>query len=500
MPLEGATTATREPRVSRGGRLGRGSATAGIVQRAMGAPYRSGSSPFDLVQMMLDLEIVYAIEQSGAEAGPVVKGRALADTLVQAATRFGTPLYVVDEEAVGRAAAEVEGAFAPNFLLSYSLKANDLPEVAALLRARGWGGNVVSAGEWAQAARAGFAEDEITFEGIGKADAELEDVVAAASSGRPLRWVVVESREELVTLAALARGAGLGGGRPPLDVLLRLNPGVAPETIPGLDVGAQASKFGMTRREIVAAASSLAGAPSLRLRGVHVHVGSQLASAGAWAEAGRAAVDLASELSRGHDLCDTVDFGGGFPAVDSGWPTPLDFRTSLERALSDGALERPARMAVEPGRFLVASAGYLVTSVLHVRDGRGTGPLIVVDAGMTELIRPALYGASHPIGVLRARSDGPTRPTSVEGPVCESTDTLGTHPLPPLRRGDLLVIGESGAYGASFTSRYNGRPQPRELLLAADGSLRLGERAPLRPHRPPHGGRPGLNEGIRRRA
>ena len=144
---------------------------------------------------------------------------------------------------------------------------------------------------------------------------------------------------------------------------------------------------------------------------------------------------------------------------------------------------RPTRLAIEPGRALVARAGWLVASVLHVRE-RG-GRQVVIDAGMTELIRPALYGARHPIVALTSlgRSDrGPTTPTAleparVEGPICESTDALGIHDLPPLRRGDLVAISDAGAYAASLASTYNGRPRPRRSFVEMDGHLRRARRA-----------------------
>ena len=134
---------------------------------------------------------------------------------------------------------------------------------------------------------------------------------------------------------------------------------------------------------------------------------------------------------------------------------------------------RPTRLAIEPGRSLVARAGWLVARVLHVRDRAGRQ--VILDAGMTELIRPALYGAIHPVRALSTRR-GEVAPTRVEGPICESTDTLGTHDLPPLRRGDLVAIADAGAYAASLGSAYNGRSSPPQVLLAPDGALSLGRR------------------------
>ncbi|MGH3404136.1 MAG: diaminopimelate decarboxylase family protein, partial [Streptosporangiaceae bacterium] len=279
---------------------------------------------------------------------------------------------------------------------------------------------------------------------------------------------------------------------PPLDVLLRLNPEVEPETRSEFAVGALASKFGMSSAEILALASdgTLAG-PGLRLRGVHVHVGSNLNDVTAFATAGTRAAALLARLravngGRGSQL-DTVDFGGGFPLPSAAAPEPARFRDALAAALSEARLGLPPRPAIEPGRYLVGAAGWLVASVLHTRVRSGRSQQVVLDAGMTELIRPALYGSRHPVHVLRAHGgNGAGRlQTALEGPVCESTDSFGSHLLPPLRRGDLVAIGRVGAYGASFTSRYNGRPPPAEAVLRPDGSLERCDRPRMAAAAPP---------------
>lgn len=358
--------------------------------------------------------------------------------------------------------------------------------IVARLGVLGLGANAVSHGEWAIARRAGIPDDRVTLEGAGKSDRDLAAAVRAAAAGHPPRWVAVESRDELEILAYAARAAGLGSRRPPLDILLRLNPDVAPETHhTGLAVGVGASKFGMTETELTEAVERAAASGSLRPRGIHLHIGSQLLAVDAWRDAVRRALAIAGLLRGGLADFDTLDIGGGF-AVGSGdgdVPSPARFARELP-ALVEGIPEdrRPARWAVEPGRFLVARASWIVASVLHVRD-RGAHPLVVIDAGMTELMRPALYGARHPIVALTSggRAGSPdaawaVRPTRVDGPICESTDALGLHDLPPLRRGDLVAIGDAGAYGASMASSYNGRPRPPQILLEPDGRLTLGRR------------------------
>jgi diaminopimelate decarboxylase len=421
--------------------------------------------------------------------GGIYQTTQIVPELARAAERFGTPVYVIDMLSVSAAAKQVEAAFG-GWLLHYSLKANDLPAIAAYLAGRGWAGAVVSTGEWQCAREAGLPNDAVVFEGIGKTDAQLEYAVAEAAAGRPVRWLVLESAAEAAQLADLAASYGLGrAGKPALDVLLRLNPGVAPETRAEFSVGLASSKFGLPEAEILALAHSgmLAGdqaGSGLRLRGIHVHVGSALADVAAWSAAGVQAVRLLASLAQ-HSACaelDTVDFGGGFPLPAPGLPGPAQFHQALLAALTEAGLSLPPRPAIEPGRYLVGQAGWLVSSVLHARRqeaaGSATVAQVVLDAGMTELMRPALYGTLHPVHAISPGGwpEDAWRATSVEGPVCESTDSFGRHVLPPLSRGDLVAIENAGAYAASFTSRYNGRPQPTELLLWPGGSLQACRR------------------------
>jgi diaminopimelate decarboxylase len=403
----------------------------------------------------------------------------VAPALRAAAGRFGTPLYLTDATALGAAAEELRAAFPDPWIRQYSVKANDVAAIVARLGSAGLGANVVSRGEWSVARRAGIANDRMTLEGVGKTDADLRAAVRAAAAGDPLRWVAIESAGEAVTLADMARRA-----RTSLDVLLRLNPAVEPETQPALAVGAGSSKFGLADDELAGAIEAGGGADGpLRWRGVHVHIGSQLGAVDAWRDAIRRALALGALLGGGLPGFDTLDIGGGFPvpAGDDVAPRPARFARELP-ALLDAvpADRRPSRLAVEPGRFLVARAGWLVARVLHVRDRAGR--MAVLDAGMTELIRPALYGARHPIVALTSLGRPANAPSAIDdqvdvhGPICESTDELGWHALPPLRRGDLVAIRDAGAYGASLASTYNGRPRPPQVILETDGRLTLARR------------------------
>ena len=424
-----------------------------------------------------------------AEVDPLPR---LAPVLRAAAARFGTPVQVTDDPTLEAAAERVRAAFPDPWLRAYSVKANDVAGVVARVAGLGFDANVVSRGEWAVARRAGLSNEQITLEGVGKTDADLRAACRAAADGTPLRWLASESLDEAEALVRIAsRLLRRSGAR--LDVLFRLNPEVVPETIRELAVGAGTSKFGMTADELSAAVEVVSGAPGLVPRGIQVHVGSQLRAVDAWRDAIRRGLALLALLGGTRPEFDTLDIGGGFPVLPLGEaaPDPLRFARELPALLEAIPVDRrPGRLAIEPGRALVARAGFLVARVLHVRE-RG-GRQVVLDTGMTELIRPALYEAWHEIhaltslgsavvpgdhGGVRDHGDAMTlEPARVDGPICESTDHLGEHRLPRLHRGDLVAIRDAGAYAASLGSTYNGRPRPPQVIAESDGSLTLARR------------------------
>jgi diaminopimelate decarboxylase len=396
----------------------------------------------------------------------------LAAAAYEAADRHGTPLYLYDLARLEADASVLRQAFPDPWLRLYSLKANGLPALARRVARAGFGVSAVSGGELALAARAGVAPAQTALEGIGKTPADLARAASLAAAGTPLLWVSLESAAEAAALAAALRAAG---GRRPLrqDVLIRLNPGVAPETVAALAVGAPLSKFGITADELPALIEA-GGGPSgpLRWRGLHLHVGSQLGAIDAWRSAVRLGLRVLELQRAALADFDTLDVGGGMPvAMDpnepDSVPAPGFFGQAAETELATlSPSARPARLAIEPGRAVVAACGWLIASVLHVR--RRERPIVVLDAGMTELIRPALYGAHHPLVALTSHgrpTDGsqPDLTVRVDGPICESTDVLGDADLPPLERGDRVAIGVAGAYASSMFSSYNGRPRPPEV-------------------------------------
>ena len=397
---------------------------------------------------------------------------------IEASVRFGTPLYLYDLDRLRADAHAISEAFPDPWIRLYSLKANGLPPLVREIARAGFALSAVSSGELSLAGRAGALPRTTALEGIGKTDRDMSRAAVLAAKGTPLLWVSLESAEDAAALAAqlVKRGARQ-------DALVRVNPQVAPETLGALAVGAPSSKFGVLPEELSAVIEAGGGARGpIRWRGIHMHVGSQLGAVDAWRSSFRVGLRLL-ELQRAQlKNFDTLDAGGGFPVAygleTDSVPSPAQF---AEQAIAE--LEqipesaRPRRLAVEPGRAVVCGSGWLVGRVLHVR--RREPAIVVLDTGMTELVRPAMYGAVHPMLALTSlgkRVDsGPTTARELttvrlDGPVCELTDTLGSASLPPLERGDLVAIGMAGAYGSSMFSTYNGRPRPPEIALD-DGRL-----------------------------
>jgi diaminopimelate decarboxylase len=379
------------------------------------------------------------------------------------AADFGTPLYVYSAGTLRDHARRIAGAFrevAP--LVCYSVKANSNLAVLDVLRREGTGFDVVSAGELLRVSRIGAAPDTVVWAGVGKTDAELREGLRLG-----IRFFNVESEGELRRLDAIA---GEEGKTAP--VALRLNPDVAADTHAYVTTGRMETKFGLDADLARAAARLAAKLPHVRLRGVHVHIGSQIRDVAPYEAALAKALDFAKELAAAGHAIDTLNLGGGFGITyaDDKEALPADaFASKIVPAVRASGL----RLILEPGRFVVGNAGILLARVLYLKSS-GSKRYAVTDAGMNDLIRPSLYGAFHRI--WPAEGPGPDRAaakdlqdTDVVGPVCESGDFLGKgRLLPPLKPGALLAVFSAGAYGFSMASNYNSRPRPAEAMV--DGS------------------------------
>ena len=343
-------------------------------------------------------------------------------------------------------------------LTCYAAKANDALALLQVVAAEGIGADVVSGGELAKCLKAGIAPAAIAFSGVGKLESEIRTAVEAG-----IRSLNVESLDELADVAAAARGLGRVA-----PVSVRLNPDVAGGGHEYLATGGAASKFGLERADASAALRKAAEDEALTPVGLSFHVGSQLLDPEPVFVAATRVAEVWRELAGEGIRLRDFDAGGGLGiAYDGGAEPALDAYVGM---LAEIARSLDATLVLEPGRHLVAPVGKLVTRVLHVKQA-GDRTIVVCDGGSNDLLRPALYGAEHPITVLGAERE--RAPVDVVGPLCESSDFLAlerTMPLP--RRGDLLAVELAGAYGRVMSSTYNARPLCAEVVLE-QGSWRV---------------------------
>lgn len=354
--------------------------------------------------------------------------------LHEAAERFGTPLYVYDAAELDAALARVRAAFG-DARLFYAMKANPNLSLLARLHAAGVGFECVSLGELERAKYVGARGDEVLVNGPAKSEAEY-----ALGTELGATFIVDRAGEEALL--------------PPRSrVLLRVNPALEVSTHDHLATGAANSKFGVRLEEVPACVRAIREAGHA-LRGLHLHIGSAIREAGDFASA----YERVAALARQTGPLEVLDVGGG-------WSLDADLAGIAERA-REAAGAFGAALWAEPGRYLVAGAGTLLTRVVGVK--RTARDFVLLDAGMTELLRPMLYGANHPV---RALWDGPNAGVyDLAGPACESGDLLARGvSLPHPERGRLIALGEAGAYGAAMSSTYLTRPRPAEALWDGQG-------------------------------
>lgn len=381
-------------------------------------------------------------------------------SLSSIAATVGTPTYVYSAEAVRGAYARLSQALVGLPVhIHYAMKANSNLALLAVVRECGAGVDVVSAGELHRARLAGFAGSAIVFAGVGKTRLDLEYALDVG-----VRCVNVESEEELEVLSEVAVARGCIA-----PVSLRINPGVVNVTAGHayIATGEEGTKFGIPIERGVAAAQRASTLAGITLIGLDMHIGSQIAEVAAFADAQRRLRGLLDEVrATGISSIRAIDVGGGFPvAYHDDEPTAdLDgFATVLRETFGDAGVD----LIVEPGRFLVAEAGVLLTEVLYRKDS-GAKRFMIVDAGMNDLLRPSHYEAHHAIEPVLP-SAAPLRVVDVVGPVCESGDFLALdRPLPDVGAGALMAVRNAGAYGYVMSSNYNSRPRPAEVLVDGD--------------------------------
>jgi diaminopimelate decarboxylase len=371
------------------------------------------------------------------------------------AADVGTPAYVYSH----RALVERYRAFAAAFkglkaTVCYSVKANSNQAIIATFARLGAGADVVSQGELLRALAAGVPPKKIVFAGVGKTAVELE---AGLKAG--ILQFNVESENELRLLAEVAVRK-----KRRAPVALRINPDVDALTHEKISTGKHENKFGIEiprARELARMAATL---PGVELQGLAVHIGSQITSAEPFAAAFARMAELGRELlAAGHPIRH-FDMGGGLGVVYEN-ETPLDL-ASYATAVREAVDGLPVHVMLEPGRYLVAEAGILLSRVIYMKEGADKR-FAIVDAAMTDLIRPALYEAHHPLTpVAEPRPGANLASVDVVGPVCESGDVIALdRAVAPLSDGDLIAIGMAGAYGAVMSSTYNTRPLAPEILV-----------------------------------
>src|SRR5512136_140863 len=368
------------------------------------------------------------------------------------ANEYGTPLYVYSRARLEENYRRMQHAFkALNARIHFSVKSNSNGAILRVLREIGAGFDVVSAGEAYRALRAGADPALIVFAGVGKTESEL-----AFALENNLGWINVESVQELELLNRLANERH---AKP--QVALRINPQVEADTHHHMATGGHRSKFGLDVADAQSVLRQASQYLNLDIAGLHMHIGSQLANTVETV----AALQRVLELTALHPIR-SLDIGGGFPVpyrpADE-LPHPSVFAEAVQPVLATQA-RRSFEIAIEPGRSIIADAGVLVATVQYIKV-REIRPIVVCDASMAELIRPALYDAYHHIVPAKDSQPSPLA-ADIVGPVCETGDTLGTdRELAEVRRGDRLVIMQAGAYGMSMASNYNSRPRPAEGLV-----------------------------------
>ena len=377
---------------------------------------------------------------------------------------YGTPLYVYSADHILDRLAMFHHALAGrDHLVCYAVKANSSLAILKLLAAHGAGFDIVSGGELDRVlAAAPEAVDRVVFSGVGKTQAEIDHALEAG-----ILEFNVESEAELDLLAA--RAARL---KRKARFALRVNPDVFAETHPYISTGLREHKFGIDIRQAVSLCRRAAKMKWLVPHGISVHIGSQIRSAEPFGAALERVHKLVRQIRRDGIDIRSIDAGGGLGIDYHGTSSDpaarvRDYAAAVDRAL-DGF---DGRLMLEPGRFLVAQAGALVTRVLNVKqNGRKT--FVIVDAAMNDLIRPALYQAHHEIVAVSPRS-GRTRTVDVVGPVCETGDFFARdRKLAPVQPGDLVALLDAGAYGMAQASNYNSRMRPAEVLVEG-GEARL---------------------------
>lgn len=375
------------------------------------------------------------------------------------ARAVGTPFYCYSAATLERHFKVFSGALPAGSLVAYAVKANDNLAVLKLLAGLGAGADVVSGGELAKALAAGVPAQKIVFSGVGKTKAEM---CAALDAG--IYQFNVESEPELEALNQVAQAMGK---RAPVS--LRINPDVDAKTHAKINTGTAETKFGIPYAHARDAYALAAKMPGIEIVGVDVHIGSQITDLAPFEAAFTRIGELIAALRADGHAITRLDCGGGlgvpYEQTNEPPPDPTAYGAMVTRVTKDLG----CRLSFEPGRLIAANAGVLVSEVIYVKRGDAK-TFLIIDAGMNDLVRPAMYDAHHDIVPVMEPGPGSTLiDYDVVGPVCETSDIFAAgRALPPLKSGDLVAILTAGAYGAVMAGDYNARPRIPEVLVRGE--------------------------------
>lgn len=384
------------------------------------------------------------------------------ELLLKAAHQYGTPLYCYDARKITDQFQKLSDCLkGVKHQICFAVKANSNTHILKLIEKLGGGFDIVSGGELQRVKFAVGKAEKVVFAGVGKSKNEIKLGLLEG-----VRFFNVESEAELRVIAQIAKEMNKVA-----SISYRINPDVHVDTHPYLTTGLRSSKFGIPLEELEQIWNLTKNTPQLKLVGVDCHLGSQLSDVKPFEAAYTEIIKYADKFRAEGAPIAYVDFGGGLAVSFSGHYRPLplpEFGAMVKRIIGD----RPYTALLEPGKFLVAEAGALITQVVYTKMN-GTKKFLITDAGMNDLIRPSLYEAFHHIDVLGAKDDAPKEVVDVVGPVCESGCYFAKdRELSVAKEGDLLAIRDAGAYGFTMASNYNSRPLPAEVLIEPNGGLR----------------------------
>ncbi len=383
------------------------------------------------------------------------------------AERFGTPLFVLDEDRIRENYRRFRQAFSSRWervVVAYAYKANSALAVCRVLQQEGAGAEVVSEGELRAALKVGVPPERIFFNGNAKSEAEIE---LAVEKGVKIN---LDSLEEVEVVGEVAGRLGKEA-----EVGLRVNPGIEVPTHPYIATGVKDSKFGLeleTGEALEGFRKALE--VGLRVKGIHFHLGSQLLDLRPFEEGTRKVMEFAGLLKRELGLeLEFVDVGGGLGVPErpgERGPSPEDLASRVVPILEEHAEGgKPFTLVLEPGRYLVGDAGLLLLRVEYVKPRKGGATWICVDGGTNLLLRPALMGTYYHMELADRRGEGGGEVVNVGGPLCQAGDVIGRgRRLPPVRRGDLLVVFNAGAYTLTMANQYNSRPRAAVVMVKGE--------------------------------